>query len=76
MIKDFFGILVIVSVNVINQVMLENLDYKNCKCRKRLIDKLVEECSENVDGNEMLYNETLDVISLNTIPLNVYKKSV
>ena len=22
----------------------------------------------------MLYNETLDVISLNTIPLNVYKK--
>ena len=23
----------------------------------------------------MLYNETLDVISLNTIPLNVYKKA-
>ena len=22
------------------------LDYANCKCRKRLIDKLVEECSE------------------------------
>ena len=22
------------------------LDYVNCKCRKRLIDKLVEECSE------------------------------
>ena len=50
------------------------LDYKNCKCRKRLINKLVEECSENIDGNEMLYNETLDVISLNTILLNVYKK--
>ena len=50
------------------------LDYKNCKCRRVLIDQLVEECSENIDGNEMLYNETLDAISLNTIPLNVYKK--
>ena len=25
------------------------LDYENCKCRKRLVDKLVEECSENID---------------------------
>ena len=41
----------------------EYLDYKNCKCRKNIIDKLVEECRENIDGNEMLYNETLDVIS-------------
>ena len=47
----------------------EYLDYKSCKCRKRIIDKLVEECSENIDGNEMLYNKSLDVISL-----NVYKK--
>ena len=23
----------------------EYLDYENCRCRKRLIDKLVEECS-------------------------------
>ena len=29
----------------------EYLDYKNCKCRKKIIDKLVEECSENIDGN-------------------------
>ena len=41
----------------------EYLDYKNCRCRKIIIDKLVEECSENIDGNEMLYNETLDIIS-------------
>ena len=27
----------------------EYLDYENCKCRKRLVDKLVEECSENID---------------------------
>ena len=24
----------------------EYLDYKNCKCRKRLVNKLVEECNE------------------------------
>ena len=52
----------------------EYLDYKNCKRRKRIIDNLVEECSENINGNEMPYNETLHVISLNAIPLNVYKK--
>ena len=27
----------------------EYLDYKNCKCRKRLVDKLVEECGDNID---------------------------
>ena len=37
----------------------EYLDYKNCKCRKRIIDKLVEECSENIYEN--------------VIPSNVYK---
>ena len=34
----------------------EYLSCENCKCRKRLTDKLVEECSENIDGNEMIYN--------------------
>ena len=32
------------------------LNYKNCKYRKRLIDKLAEECSEDINGNEMIYN--------------------
>ena len=27
----------------------EYLDYVNCNCRKRLVDKLVEECTENVE---------------------------
>ena len=27
----------------------ECLDYKNCKCRKKLVDKLVEECNEIVE---------------------------
>ena len=31
-------------------------EYLEYKCRKRLIDRLVEECSENIDGNEMLHN--------------------
>ena len=25
------------------------LNYENCKCRKSLVDKLVEECNENID---------------------------
>ena len=45
----------------------EYLNYK--KCCENLVDKLVEECSENIDGNKILHNETLDVI-----PLNGYKK--
>ena len=32
-------------------------------CRKKIIHKLIEECSENIDENKMLYNETLDIIS-------------
>ena len=47
----------------------EYLDCKNCKCRKGITDKLVEECSENI-----YENETLDIIPLDAIPLNVYKK--
>ena len=29
----------------------EYLDYKNCKCRKRIIDELIEECSEDIYEN-------------------------
>ena len=38
----------------------EYLEYKNCRCEKRLTDKLVEECSENIGGNKMIYNSTLN----------------
>ena len=37
----------------------EYLDYENCKYRKELVDKLVEECSGNINENEMIYNGTL-----------------
>ena len=33
--------------------IVEYLDYENCKCRKRLTDKSVKECVENIDGNGM-----------------------
>ena len=39
----------------------QNLYYKNCKCRKIIVDKLLEECSKNIDENEMI----LSAISLN-----------
>ena len=35
-----------------------------------MVGELVEECSEHVDENEMIYNETF-----NAIPLNDYKKA-
>ena len=41
--------------------MGEYLDYKNCKCRQKIAGSLEEECIENIDGNEMIYNETLNV---------------
>ena len=27
----------------------EHLDYKNCKCRKKLTDKLIDECTESIE---------------------------
>ena len=35
----------------------EYLDYSNCKCRKRLIDKLVEECTENIEETKLVENQ-------------------
>ena len=40
----------------------EYLDYENCKCWKLLVDKLVEECSENINDN-----------ILTSVTLNYYK---
>ena len=52
----------------------EYLDYKNCKCRIKIVGGIAEECSKNIDENKIIYNETLNTILLNTIPLNDYKK--
>ena len=40
----------------------EYLDYEICKCREKIVDKLVEECSKNLDGNQMIYNDTSCII--------------
>ena len=34
----------------------EYLDYENCKWRKRLVDKLVDECTESVDEEVEIIN--------------------
>ena len=31
----------------------EYVDYSNCKCRKKIVDKLIEECTENIDKVEI-----------------------
>ena len=32
----------------------EYLDYSDCKCKKELIDPLVEECTENIDETSLV----------------------
>ena len=39
----------------------EYFDYKNGKCRKKLIDKLVEGCSDNIDEKNLLSSEITNV---------------
>ena len=56
-IKDIFLILVIVIA--ISCGIGEYLDYSNCKCWKKLIDPLAEECTENIDETKLV-NKTLE----------------
>ena len=32
----------------------EYLDYSNCKCRKKLVDPLAEECTENIVDKKLV----------------------
>ena len=32
----------------------EYLDYKNCKCKKRLADKLIDECTETIEETKLV----------------------
>ena len=43
------------------------LDYEYCKCGKKLRDKLVEECRESIDENEMTPNDYGNVCNSCTI---------
>ena len=38
----------------------ESLYYNNCKCRNKLLYKVVEACSEHIDKDKMIYNGTLN----------------
>ena len=46
MINDLFGILSCECECDKSCDVGESLDYENCKCRKKLVDKLVYECTE------------------------------
>ena len=37
----------------------EYLDYSNCKCRKKLVDPLMEECTKNINETKLII-KTLD----------------
>ena len=53
-IRVIFGILVIARVNESCDVG-EYLDYESCKCRKRLVDKLVKEYNEIADEVKIVH---------------------
>ena len=64
----------------------EYLDYENCKCRKRLVDKSVEECKSCTNHQTCKYCKTYGAVSslfLTTsigidtffVYLNQYKKN-
>ena len=40
---------------------------KIVSAEKKLVDKLVEECSENIDGNEMTHNDYENICNSCTI---------
>ena len=55
-IKDLFGIRVILSVNVINHVILvsETTKIVSAKKKKKKVDTLVEECTENIEETRLV----------------------
>ena len=63
-IEGLFGILVIVSECNKSCDVGEYLDYESCKCRKKLVNKLIEKCTENIDEVK------------NANPFKIYKNAV
>ena len=49
MIKDLFGIQVIVDANV-----GDYLNYSDCKCRKKLTDKLIDKSIETIEDTKLV----------------------
>ena len=69
--KDIFGIRVIECECDKSCNIAEYLDYWDCKCRKKLVDPLVEECTENIDEiklvNITVENENKDRCRFSTV---------
>ena len=45
----------------------EYLDYENCKCRKKLVAPLIEECTETVEEVKLTKNESRSKCSFSTV---------
>ena len=67
-IRDLFGILVIVNVSAINYVMLESIQIiKILNAENKLVGKLVEGYSKAINENEMIYNDSENVCNSCTV---------
>ena len=47
------------NANAISCGIGEYLDYSNCKCRNKLVDALIEECTDNIKETKLV-EKTLD----------------
>ena len=54
----------------------EYLDYENCKCRKKLVDKLVEECIETVEKVKIAENKNENTYKCNSCTLYIVLFSI
>ena len=58
LIQDMLGILYVIKdmIRILVNDVGKYLDYEKCKCRKWQVDKLVDECTENIDEVKILDN--------------------
>ena len=54
----------------------EYLDYENCKCRKKLVDKLVEECIETVEKVKIAENKNENTYKCNSCTMYIVLFSI
>ena len=52
------------------------LDYENCKCRKNLVDKSVEECTQTVEEVKITQNENENTHKCNSCTLCIVLFSI
>ena len=52
------------------------MDYENCKCRKKLVDKLVEECTKTVEEVKIAENQNKNMHKCNSCTLYIVLFSI